>query len=762
MSETTQDKYPVLPAPLTTIVIPVYNYAEKVTRAIESVQKQTFSNLELFVVDDGSTDNSKMVILEAIKNDARLHYIYQDNAGVAVARNRGVYAGSAPYVCCLDADDEIAPQFLEACILELEKNPSLGIAYTGLWTILPDGQESLSPWPGDYDYDKQLTNMNQIPTCNVARRAVWERLGGQRQRYAPQGAGEEDAEMWLRAGAYGFNAIKATTAGLFRYRWKSGRVSGNAEHKMVNYRAWHPWTRDLQHPFASMAKPKRPSHSVRQYDEPTISIIIPVGPGHETKLIEALDSIEAQTLRNIEVIVVGDGVMPYFEWDDDTLSNRFNNFQRAYPYVHFINIVDGPHGAGYARNRGVEISRAPFLFFLDADDSLHSEAHPDALEELLDNWQIDNGIVYSDYIGKAHMDEASAIKYGERLLHYDAKTSMAVVAYNSANYDYDKAIIQPQPDKRGQMFIWCQISSLVPRVFHDEIGGFDESMVSWEDWDYWLRFAKAGKCFTRVRKPFLIYRFYTGGRREVGLQDHPNLIQYLKEKYKDIDNMPCGCRKDRPAPTNYISRSPMPQGRTQSGTVDERSIDLNDDKNFVLCLYNNPNRGGHKVIGATTKIVYGYFGGGKRHLIHKDDIASRPDLFVPVEQQQTVPVTTPKPLPPPAPTPEPDPPPPPPEPVKEEVVEESVDPFETVYDDTPLDIAEASTTSIPATVEEKPFDLQTIPGVTAILAQEMNAYGIHTIEDILVFSSEDLQKLKGIGPSRADAILKFASERTLE
>ena len=758
MSEATHNK---LPAPLATVVIPCYNYAEMVTRAIKSVQAQTFSNLECFIVDDGSTDSSKLVIQDAIKNDARFHYIYQENRGVAIARNRGVYAGSAPYVCCLDADDEIAPQFLEACILELEKNPSLGIAYTGLWAIEPDGKEGLSPWPGEYNYDQQLTNMNQIPTCNVARRTVWERLGGQRQRYAPEGAGEEDAEMWLRVGAYGFNAIKATTAGLFRYRWKSGRVSGSTTHKMVDYRAWHPWTKDLKHPFASMAQPKRPSHSVRQYDEPTISIIIPVGPGHETKVVEALDSIEAQTLRNVEIIVVGDGVMPYFEWDDDVrmanqyVTNRFKNFEKAYPYVHYINLIDGPHGAGLARNRGVEASRAPFLFFLDADDSLHSEGYPDALEEMLDNYQVDNGIVYADYIGKAHMDEASAVRYGERLLHYDAKNSIAVVSYHSANYDYDKAIIQPKPDKNGQMFIWCQISSLVPRAFHDEIGGFDETMQSWEDWDYWLRFAKAGKCFTRVRKPFLIYRFYTGGRREVGLQEHPNLIQYLKEKYKDIENMDCGCKKDRP--TNYVNRSPVPRAVTQTARADGRSIDLMDDKNMVLCLYNNPNRGGHKVVGAVTGITYGYFGGGKRHLIHKDDIAGRPDLFVPVEQQQVVPPPPPKPTPPPVPVQETK--------ASEPIVEESVDPFEMVYDEPLIPETVAVPEPVEAPVEEKeerPFDLQTLPGITPIIAQEMNAAGIHTLEDIMHYSSEDLQKIKYIGKSRADGLLKYAAERTLE
>src|SRR3990170_149772 len=125
--------------PLVTVVIPVYNYAGKVERAIRSVMAQTLNNLECFVVDDGSTDDTKAVVQGVIANDARFRYIHQDNAGVAIARNKGVFSGSAPYICCLDADDAIAPEFLEACVNVLEADPSLGVAYTGLWYIKPDG-----------------------------------------------------------------------------------------------------------------------------------------------------------------------------------------------------------------------------------------------------------------------------------------------------------------------------------------------------------------------------------------------------------------------------------------------------------------------------------------------------------------------------------------------------------------------------------------------------------------------------------------------
>ena len=114
---------------------------------------------------------------------------------------------------------------------------SLGIAYTGLRWHKPDGSTGISPWPGAFEYDRQLRRQNQVPTCCLFRRVMWERLGGYRQRYAPKGAGAEDAEFWLRAGAAGFGAQKVTDQALFNYSWMSGQVSGDANYQEVDWRA---------------------------------------------------------------------------------------------------------------------------------------------------------------------------------------------------------------------------------------------------------------------------------------------------------------------------------------------------------------------------------------------------------------------------------------------------------------------------------------------------------------------------------------------
>jgi len=216
------------------IIIPSFMYADKVGRAIESAIKQDYNQLtHIVVVDDGSDDSdaTREVVSGYSARDRRVRYIRQDNFGVAVARNRGIASVDAKYVCCLDADDAIEPRFLTVCIEELERDCTLGIAYTGLKLVNEDGSSHISGWPGEYDYDKQARGQNQVPTCCVFRRKAWERLAGYRQRYAPEGCGAEDAEFWLRMGAYGWGAKRVTPEGLFVYSWGTGHVTKKVKNK---------------------------------------------------------------------------------------------------------------------------------------------------------------------------------------------------------------------------------------------------------------------------------------------------------------------------------------------------------------------------------------------------------------------------------------------------------------------------------------------------------------------------------------------------
>ncbi len=100
--------------PLVSVIMPAYNSASFIKDAIQSVQAQTHTNWELFVIDDASTDPTAEVVLKLSKNDRRIHLIRNsENAGTGNARNKGIKAATGSYISFLDADDFWLPEKLE-------------------------------------------------------------------------------------------------------------------------------------------------------------------------------------------------------------------------------------------------------------------------------------------------------------------------------------------------------------------------------------------------------------------------------------------------------------------------------------------------------------------------------------------------------------------------------------------------------------------------------------------------------------------------
>ncbi len=96
---------------LVSVIIPTYNRERCITQSIESVLRQTYDNLEVIVVDDGSTDNTKTTVLSI--NDSRIRYVYQDNEGACAARNHGVRVAKGRIVAFHDSDDTWHPEKIQ-------------------------------------------------------------------------------------------------------------------------------------------------------------------------------------------------------------------------------------------------------------------------------------------------------------------------------------------------------------------------------------------------------------------------------------------------------------------------------------------------------------------------------------------------------------------------------------------------------------------------------------------------------------------------
>ncbi|PHM67955.1 glycosyltransferase family 2 protein [Xenorhabdus kozodoii] len=109
---------------LVSIIIPAYNSQDFISRAINSTLNQTYKNIEIIIIDDGSIDKTIDICIEYAKNHKNLKYISQSNKGVSSARNKGISVSTGHYICFLDSDDTYEPSFIERLIEQAESNNS--------------------------------------------------------------------------------------------------------------------------------------------------------------------------------------------------------------------------------------------------------------------------------------------------------------------------------------------------------------------------------------------------------------------------------------------------------------------------------------------------------------------------------------------------------------------------------------------------------------------------------------------------------------
>lgn len=157
---------------MVSVIIPSYNRADKILPAVESVLNQTYTDLELIIVDDGSGDNTKEVI-ESI-NDSRIRYVYQENAGACAARNNGINQAKGEYIAFHDSDDIWHKDKLEKQMDALLKNDA-DIVCCKLIKIYSDGKTEFKPNKLRQGFMKPVTNLFGIGTQTiVAKRKVFD------------------------------------------------------------------------------------------------------------------------------------------------------------------------------------------------------------------------------------------------------------------------------------------------------------------------------------------------------------------------------------------------------------------------------------------------------------------------------------------------------------------------------------------------------------------------------------------------------------
>jgi glycosyltransferase involved in cell wall biosynthesis len=186
--------------PRVSIIMPCYNGAVHLARSVGSLRAQTVGDWELLLIDDGSTDDSRVVAEGLALVDARIRPFSQARAGAVAARNRGLSAATGRHVAFLDSDDTWHPEFLQAMLGALDENPGFDMAYCGWQNIGLGGGRDLPYVPPDYEIEGKVESLMRScpwPIHGVLLRSVLFENGA---RFDQALVTSEDYDLWLRLG----------------------------------------------------------------------------------------------------------------------------------------------------------------------------------------------------------------------------------------------------------------------------------------------------------------------------------------------------------------------------------------------------------------------------------------------------------------------------------------------------------------------------------------------------------------------------------
>jgi len=198
--------------PSVSVIVPVYNRAGTIVRSLESVLAQSYKDFELIIVDDGSTDDTGILVQAVAGKDNRIRYMRHDtNHGQSRARNTGIAASGGRYIAFQDSDDEWLPGKLQRQVDEMESlSPYVGVVYCLMYRVTPEGKEVFRArkfGPADADLYRQglmyAFRGIGIQSC-LFRREVFDRCGG----FDEHMKALEDMELLIRVSRdYRFSCV---------------------------------------------------------------------------------------------------------------------------------------------------------------------------------------------------------------------------------------------------------------------------------------------------------------------------------------------------------------------------------------------------------------------------------------------------------------------------------------------------------------------------------------------------------------------------
>jgi len=446
--------------PLVSVIVPCYNYGGYLEQSVESIVAQTFDDWEIIIVNDGSTDNTIEISnkLIAKHKTQRIRLINLINRGrPSIVRNIGIAASFGDFVMCLDADDFIAPNYIEECINVFHNNPDISIVYSDQYHVA-SGKNVYQP---SIDFSAELLKeKNLLPTAAMFRRKVWTETGG----YCEDLFAYEDWNFWITAAAKGFIG-KRVEKPLYYYRIHEGSLSSEAEKndEMLKFKIIlnNPDFYGEKRCNAAFDYFKKRNDQSR----PIVSVIIPCY-NQANFLAEAVESIARQSFRELEIIIVNDG-------STDNTSEIALSLVRRFTEYRILLIEQENQGLPAARNVGIERSSGKYILPLDADDKIDRDFLAKTVDIL--EQQLNISIVYTD-----------VQEFGEEFN-----------IIPSIDWDFEKLCLMN----------YITATALFRREVWLENRGYKNEMKDgYEDWEFWLNAAANGFKGKRLPLPLFFYR----------------------------------------------------------------------------------------------------------------------------------------------------------------------------------------------------------------------------------------------------------------
>lgn len=555
--------------PRVSVVIPTYNSDRYIVEAIESVLNQTYSDYEIIVVDDGSTDRL-LEVLEPYRD--RIRYLYQDNQGLSVARNTGIRHAQGEFVALLDADDFFLPDKFAHQVVCFDAQPDVGIVHSGWQFVDESGRQVLSehePWCvlPHLNLQAWLLWRPLLPSAMMFRRDWLERVGG----FDPDRPPVEDVDLVLRMVAIGCQSawLRQITV---NYRQHGASITAQNTPKRArafdalyndffarpdltqeardlekssrfNYLVWLAWRLYYTEYFPEMAEylqmslpytPYLPTETVanwtRFFREYT------AGVGDELNICalknlpewqQILHTIAHKKTPRVSVIIPAYNCDQYIPQAIESVFNQsYSDYeiivvndgskddtaQALQPYLDRIRYYEQENqGAAIARNRALRLARGELIAFLDADDFFL----PDKLARQVACFDADPTI--------------DCVQNGWRMVDRDGKDLSDVRAWHYA----------PELDLKN-FFLYKPVrpsAMMLRRVWCDRLGGFDSSLPPTEDLDFCLRMALFGCKAVWLKEILTCYRQHETNLMSGGLRVMKN-TEILINQFLDRPDVP--------------------------------------------------------------------------------------------------------------------------------------------------------------------------------------------------------------------------------